>query len=361
MTWTGPGFVDRHNHELLHAGSRFNLPADVAAHHRSVLAARSTPADEKWVIPIGAEAHKEQMRKVLRDFPRRGLVAITEKGMDNWEMLDSLRQLRAEGEVKTAVELFALAGIADAVGPKGLRLRVTHDPMLDVVGVKFYADGWLGCRTCAVSEPFADSPGDLGVLFIDSTTLAIRAAPYAEAGFRLATHAIGDRAVETALRAYQLIYEDPKTCRQQRPSIEHGQVLRADLVEQLVEWGVVVCMQPSFGVDDAAEASAALSPERHKHAYQWSQLLERGVLLESGTDAPIGDARPLAGLQQLVTGAALGSRNQVAPTMKVEEALSVMTDEAMGTVTLSEDPRVADPFGLSSIHVLDTVVFKADA
>jgi predicted amidohydrolase YtcJ len=172
-----------------------------------------------------------------------------------------------------------------------------------VLGVKFYADGWLGPRTCACSLPFADVGGgdDDGILFLDAATLARRAAPYAEAGWQLATHAIGDRAIEAVLDAYASMFGSPAACRQAAPRIEHAQVLRPDLIERMAEWGVVACIQPSFAFSDAEAATSALAG-RFPEAYRWDHLLEAGVRVIAGSDYPIETLDPVVGLERLTSG-----------------------------------------------------------
>ena len=73
-----------------------------------------------------------------------------------------------------------MSGVAD-IG----RMRRFNDAQLEVLGVKFYADGWIGPRTCAMLEPFSDAPVNRGILFYNADDLASRMAPFAEAGWRL--------------------------------------------------------------------------------------------------------------------------------------------------------------------------------
>ncbi|MBW8827184.1 MAG: amidohydrolase family protein, partial [Acidobacteria bacterium] len=188
MPWTGPGFVDHHAHLLRVSAGR--LPAycdgsDVEAvrswHH--LLAERwSTPMDEA-VEPL--EVHdglRGALERGLNRARAAGIVQITEAGMDDWAYLEALLALRARDELPVRVRLLVASGIAD---PK--QMRSTGDPWLEVEGVKFYADGWLGPHTCAMNHSFTDDPDDAGVLFLDADTLASRCDPYAEGGWTIAT------------------------------------------------------------------------------------------------------------------------------------------------------------------------------
>jgi predicted amidohydrolase YtcJ len=222
---------------------------------------------------------------------------------------------------------------------------------VELEGVKFYADGWVGPRTCAVREAFEDAAHH-GVLFLDADALARRADPFAEAGFTIATHAIGDRAIEVVLDAYERLYGSD--CAAAAPRIEHGQVLRPDLITRMADLGVVVCIQPSFAVSDALGARVALGSARMETAYRWDLLLDAGVRVISGADWPIETLAPLEGLQHLVTGARLGEVDQLAAPLSLDQALAVMTDPAAGTVVLSDDPRAVGEDHLAEIEVVES-------
>ncbi|MDQ3147082.1 MAG: amidohydrolase family protein, partial [Actinomycetota bacterium] len=220
-----------------------------------------------------------------------------------------------------------------------------------VQGVKFYADGWLGSRTCALAEPFHDDPDDAGVAFLDADTLASRADPFAEAGWTIATHAIGDRAIEAVLDGYERLYGSD--CAQAAPRIEHAQVLRPDLVRRMADLGVQACIQPGFAVSDAATARAALGT-RAEDAYRWEALLDAGVTVLTGSDYPIEALAPLVGLQRLATGDFEDGRRAGAPTLPLDRAFDLMTDEAAGTVVLSDDPHGVAEDELTGIEVVET-------
>ncbi|HVF33679.1 MAG TPA: hypothetical protein VM933_11640, partial [Acidimicrobiales bacterium] len=129
------------------------------------------------------------LRDGLQTAADLGLVGITEAGLDDWAIWDALVAIASRDELPVDVRVLVASGAADLDRMAEARAGESSD-RLAVVGVKFYADGWLGPRTCACSLPFADvepGPDDRGILFLDAATLARRAAPYADAGWGLAT------------------------------------------------------------------------------------------------------------------------------------------------------------------------------
>ena len=234
-----------------------------------------------------------------------------------------------------------------------LQMRSTGDPWLEVEGVKFYADGWLGSRTCALCQPFEDDDSaGRGILFLDADTLAKRCDPFAESGWTIATHAIGDRAVGAVLDAYEKVFG--ADCAAAAPRIEHVQVLDDHIVQRMADLGVVACIQPGFAVSDAATARQSLGRDRFDLAYRWDLLLDAGAPVITGSDFPIEPLAPLVGLQRLCTGDFEDGRRAGAWTVPLDQALALMTDESCGTVTLSADPLTCPEDELAHLEVLDT-------
>lgn len=348
MAWRGPGFVDHHTHLLRVAAGVPPAWADggVADFHRAVAARGSTPMDE----PLDGVPSRQQLvgrlTEKLEWARSLGLVEIWEAGLGDWEELHALRELREQGPLPVRVRILVASAIAE---PKMLRLE---DPWVEVVGVKFYADGWVGPRTCACSKPFADDPSVKGVLFMDADALTRRSAPFFDAGWTVATHAIGDIAIEACLDAYERVAGgDAAAVRAAAPRIEHAQVLRQDLIDRMADLGVVACIQPSFAVSDAESAAAAFG-DQFPEAYHWDRLLAAGVPVICGNDYPIETLSPLAGLRDLVAGSRDGGE-PVAPTLPVDVALALMTDASAGEVVLSDDPARVPAYELADIEVVD--------
>ena len=350
MTWEGPGFVDHHVHLLRVAAEDWTTsydlskPESIAAWHRSVASRGSTPMDEH--APLGQKQDLPGMlERGLRHAQELGLVEVTEAGMTDWGYLEALMDRREKGLLPIRVRILVASGAADIN-----RMARLGDPWLDVIGVKLYSDGWLGPRTCALCQPYDDDPHSDGVLFMDRDTLCRRIEPYAEAGWTVATHAIGDRAIEAVLDAYAAVWDED--CAAAAPRIEHAQVLQPHLIERMAHLGVVACIQPGFGVTDAASARTALGPERTEYAYNWNALLEGGVRVIAGSDYPIEALSPIEGLARIVSGAG-DDRRQVTEPVALPTALEWMTDARAGTTVLSDNPADMDPLDYREIKVIE--------
>jgi predicted amidohydrolase YtcJ len=357
-----PGLVDHHAH-LLRAAAGVGFPAGrqaVRAFHERVARAGSSPMDVLDPPPGGPSLPGRLIAGLARA-AAAGLVEITEMGMRGWNYLDALIAAQAEGPLPVRVRIYAASGLAAESSAADLDARRADcGPWLRMDGVKFYADGWLGPRTCAMGQDFADA-GDRGLLFTDAAGLARRIQPLAARGWRIATHAIGDRAVRTVLDAYDLAWDDdPAAMAAAAPRIEHASVLPGDLIARMAAGGVVAGIQPSFAVTDATILRPALGAARAATAYPWSALAAAGVPMLAGTDYPIEVLEPLVGLARLAAGRSrrpgFGTA-EAAPEqalLPAAAAFAAMSDPAAGQTLLTADPRTVAPDDIDLIEVLGT-------
>ena len=344
-----PGFVDHHAH-LLRTAAGVPFPASTAAvrefHHR-VAAAGSTPMD---VLdpPLESQALGEVLRAALGRAAQCGLVEVTEMGMRSWAYLEALVAAQEAGPLPARVRVFLASGLAGEASLDELDARRAGcGPWIRLEGVKFYADGWLGPRTCALCANFADT-AENGLLFTDAARLARRIVPLAARGWRIATHAIGDRAAQTVLDAYEQAWDgDRAAIAAAGPRIEHASVLSGDLIARMADLGVIACIQPSFAVTDAGLLGPALGPGRSASAYPYAAMTAAGVPMLAGSDYPIEVLDPVVGLARLTAGRsdrAGFSTAQAAPAqavLPVAAAFALMTDPAAGQTLVSADPRTA--------------------
>jgi predicted amidohydrolase YtcJ len=359
-----PGFTDHHAH-LLRAFAGVGFPATPQAvrdFHRKVSGQGRTPMD--MPDPPAALERPGLSARIaagLATAAAAGLVEITEMGMRSWAYLDVLTELMAAGPLPVRVRIYLASGLAEEASMAELDARRAGcGPWLRLAGVKFYADGWLVPRTCAMCQDFTDGNGR-GLLFTEAAALAGRIGPLAERGWRIATHAIGDRAVQAVLDAYELAWAgDRAAIAAAAPRIEHASILSAELIARMAETGVVACIQPSFALTDAAELGPALGADRATMAYPWTELAAAGVAMLGGTDYPIEVLDPLPSLARLVSGrsrrpgfATQGAAPRQA-RLPVRAAFALMTDPDAGQTWLSADPRTVSADQLDGIEVLGT-------
>ncbi|HET9898204.1 MAG TPA: amidohydrolase family protein [Streptosporangiaceae bacterium] len=341
------GFADHHTH-LLKAAAGMPMPwqgTTVRDFHLRVQREGTTPmdiADPPSPHPPGELA--EHLRAGLAMAARAGLVEVTEMGMRDWSYLDAL-SAAAEEPLPARLRIYLASGLAESVSDSELDARrADAGPWISLDGIKFYADGWLVPRTCAVCQDFSDT-GDNGLLFTSPPTLARRIERFIAGGWRIATHAIGDLGVQTVLDAYELAWgKDRQAMAAAMPRIEHASMLSGEVMSRMAELGVWACLQPSFAVTDAGHIGPALGAGRAEIAYPWARLITSGVQILAGTDFPIEVIEPLVGVARLVHGRSERTgftTEDAAPErsrVPVDVAMAMYSDPAAGRTILSADP-----------------------
>ncbi len=165
-------------------------------------------------------------------------------------------------------------------------------------GIKLFADGTLGSRTAALLAPFADT-GTTGMELIPPAELRRLVARAAGAGLGTAIHAIGDRAVRSALDAFEAAL-DARRAAGTPDRIEHVQLADPADLPRFAALGVTASLQPTHATSDQ-EAAGRAWPDRLDRAYPWRSLLDRGARVVFGSDAPVEPPGAAATLHAAVT------------------------------------------------------------
>jgi predicted amidohydrolase YtcJ len=115
----------------------------------------------------------------------------------------------------------------------------------------------------------------------------------------VAIHTIGDLAVTNALESISAARE--KFPGDHRDRLEHVQIYRPQDLPLFRDLDVVASVQPVFIATDWLPADRRWGPERCRHAYAWKSLLENGLRVQFGSDAPVEAINPLYGIHAAVT------------------------------------------------------------
>jgi predicted amidohydrolase YtcJ len=198
---------------------------------------------------------------------------------------------------------------------------------LTVRSIKVQADGALGSRTAWLHAPYSDAPHTSGVLTYGLDALSALIRDSRKDNWQICVHAIGDRANSEVLAVFA-----PFTGRDSdhRFRIEHAQHLRRGDGPLFAEQGVIASMQPIHLSSDRPWAIDRLGQQRiEEGAYIWRDLLDAGVMVASGTDAPVEPVDPIANFYAAVTRKTLKGvpDNGFEPGQKLSrmEALHAMT------------------------------------
>jgi predicted amidohydrolase YtcJ len=237
-------------------------------------------------MTVPDDAYVAAMREGVRLANSRGVTAVHDK--DGWlGALRLWRRLEERGQLTLRVWQSIphdQVGSAAAVGA----LSGFGSPLLRLGYLKVFMDGTLGSQTAWMLD-------GSGVQITSGEELADIVRRGAAAGFPVAVHAIGDRANREALDAFAQTRAEwePLGLRQR---IEHAQLLTWDDVPRFGALGVAASVQFSHAPSDRdlADRNWAGMTDR---AYAYRALLDTGATLANGSDAPIEELDPLAGIR----------------------------------------------------------------
>jgi len=172
--------------------------------------------------------------------------------------------------------------------------------MLSVRSIKLFFDGALGSRGAAFFKPYADDPGNTGLLRITPEYITAISEAALEADMGVNTHCIGIRGNRLCLEAYEnALSANPKP--DHRFRIEHAQIVEQQDVEKFSSLGVIPSMQPTHCTSDMYFVEERIGSERAQGAYAWRWFLDAGLVIPCGSDFPVESNNPLLGIYAAVT------------------------------------------------------------
>lgn len=193
--------------------------------------------------------------------------------------------------------------------------------------LKLFKDGSLGGRTAMLRDGYKDAPGNCGIEAATQDAMLQYARLAAEAGIPLATHAIGDGAIEKTLDVYETVLKNGTNAL--RHSLIHCQITDRPLLERIARLGILVQYQPVFLESDIDIAESRVGKDLASTSYAFRTAVEYGVPVSFGTDSPIEDCNPFGCIFHAVTRQDRGGKHAepffLAECVDVETAVDAYT------------------------------------
>ncbi len=207
---------------------------------------------------------------------------------------------------------------------------------------KIFADGSLIGRTAAMFDDFEGEPGNAGYFQMEEALLHSLIFRAHRAGWQVATHAIGDRAVASVVDAYErAMAEVPRDdCRHR---IEHCGMTRAAEVDRIAALGVIPVPQGRF-VNEIGDGMLRAIGDRAPDCYRQRSFLDAGVVVPGSSDRPVVNGAPLLGMHDMVN-----QKTGSGAPFNPHEALTAA--EALEAYTLSSAYASFDEHRKGSISV----------
>ena len=276
-----------------------------------------------------AEQYAGMIEAALGHQLARGITATTDAGVGP-ELLEVYRRLDVEGRLPIRVNVMALR-MADGAGPLPLPAARHLSEMLRIDTVKFFADGGLSGATAALSVPYRHAD-TRGVLRFDDETLLGLAREAHEAGWRIATHAIGDVAIDQVLRVYEALGPGPV-----RHRLEHFGLPGAGHLARAARLRAIAVPQTIFVHALGRNFRRYLPDALLGRAYPVRAMIDAGIDVALSSDAPVvEDDSPLSGIRAAVLRQDADGEAAPDQAISIDEALEAYTS---GGAVASGDQR----------------------
>ena len=312
-------------------------------------------------LPPRPEVSAEERLKGIADELHRlsevGLTSIRYASASRAFYRD-LEELEKRGELPLRVSVLlrfqdeaALENLAPDAGDEWVR----------VAGIKLGVDG--GFEGGLMREPYEEPWGQKGTFYGLQT---VPTEPYIELvralnqkGWRVATHAVGDAAIDLVLEAYEKANQD-RSIVDRRFAIEHGFIPREDHFPRIKALGLHVTAQDHLYLA-APSLMKYWGDSRARWVTPLRAYIDAGISVSLGTDTPVVPYPPLWVLYHFITrdtisAGVMGEDQRVSR----EEALRAMTLGG-AALTFEEDLKgTLEPGKLADLVVLDEDILTCE-
>jgi predicted amidohydrolase YtcJ len=244
------------------------------------------------------------------------------------EDINAYQQARRRGVLQIRVQMAPLVNRPQDV--ERIRRMGVHtgfgDVYLKLGPIKIFSDGGMGARTIAIYPPSVrNEPENFGLLLWKADDLERTQQQLTDLGWQLATHAIGDRAIDQVLDSYAKIAK-LHSQRELRNRIIHCGVATPAIQKRLKELHVLVDNNPPF-VYWIGSWFEKYGPERVRWSYPGKSYFDNGIMVSAGSDVYVTPISPWWGIWAAVVRREMKSGAVLAPEerLTVRQALQMYT------------------------------------
>lgn len=331
--------------------------------------------------PAPPRTPQQQLEDRIADYRKlneAGLTSIRHPGISiaEYRMLQEMRKrgqlmIRINALLRPAI---SASGVDPALAASGIK-QDEGDEQLRIGGIKLAVDGGFegGLMRDLYEKPWDENGTYRGLQTIDTERFIAAVLELNRQDWRVATHAVGDAAIDLVLNAYEKANAE-RSIVDRRWSIEHAFIGRPDHLPRMKALGIAISAQnhlylagPSLVKYWGATRAGITTPVK--------MYLDAQLPVSSGTDAPVVPYPPLWTLyhfisRDTITGGVLGAdqkvtRQQALRMATINNAWLTMDERTKGSiepgkfadlVILSEDPLTCPEPRLRDAKVLATLV-----
>jgi predicted amidohydrolase YtcJ len=324
---------------------------------------------QKILAPYSTAEYKTMLHAAYQALLKYGVTSACDPAVMP-DLLEVYHQLHQEKQLPIRTNAIPVR-LPDG-GANTLPIPKRHrSPMLQVDTVKFFADGGLSGKTAALRRTYNDGISK-GIMRLSAESFYLWAAEAQAREFRIATHAIGDEAIDLVLGVYEKLFEQFGI----RNRIEHLGLPDAAQLKRIKKSKTYIVSQPVFLEELGKNFIQYLDESYLSICYPYKSILKAGIDLAFSTDAPVvKNLNPFQSIHNAVTrSTASGEIIAASEAINIHEALyaytlgaakSLQIDDWTGSIeagkyadliVLDKNPLKVKKDGLTQIKVLNVFI-----
>jgi predicted amidohydrolase YtcJ len=158
-------------------------------------------------------------------------------------------------------------------------------------------DGCFGRCDAALRKPYTHDPANQGLLFYKDEEVIEFAKQANRAGLQIEFHTIGDAAIDQAIRALEVALQDhPRE--DHRHTLIHACLISPENLDKCASLGIGITLQPAILITplEPPEYLEEILGDRVKSSSPIRTMLDHGIHVSGGSDAPVTPPDPVAGI-----------------------------------------------------------------
>ncbi len=322
------------------------------------------------ISPLTQEQELSALELACRQYNSLGITSVGDALVTPSE-IDTYQAALKSGSLTVRVYMMVLDSHLTPLRQLRLHTGFGND-WLKFGPIKSFVDGAIAGRTAWLNEPYEGRPDDFGIPTKTAAEIEQIVMEAHRAGFQLAVHANGDRAIQMVLDAYQkALLEHPRPDHRHR--IAHCTIVNTDILKRIKALGVVVLPFSTY-IYEHGEKMAEYG-KRISMMFAHRSFLDHGIPVGGSSDNPCATQDPLMAIRTMVTrlsadGEVLGPEQRVSPQDAIRiytmgSAYASFEEGSKGSiepgkladfVVLSKDPTAVPPESIHEIAVEKTYV-----
>lgn len=266
---------------------------------------------------------KIMVRAAREELYQYGITAATDPAVDPL-LLEAYHEMNAANELGFRLNALPIILPDGSKEPFPIPEKYSSD-YFNINTVKFFSDGGLSGKTSALKR-FYKNTKEQGVLRLDVNQYTTLCTAAMEKNLGVATHAIGDAAIEMVIGVYKKLQEIfPSLIKR----IEHLGLPEKQHLVAMKENNIACSMQTIFLDELGKNFIKYLEEDYLNHCYPVKSVLEHGILMALSSDAPVvKNFNPVKGITAAVT-----RKNNEGETIAAQESITVA--QALKAYTIS--------------------------